>query len=95
MSLIKRAYKYRCVPTAEQRQKLARTFGCCRRVYNQALARKTAAYREADQRLSYGDLAALLPGWKTQVDTAWLGEVSSVPLRAVPAASGPRVCQLL
>ena len=81
MSLIKRAYKYPCEPTAEQRLALARTFGCCRWVYNQALARKTAAYREAGQRLSYSDLSALLPGWKTQVDTAWLGEVSSVPLQ--------------
>ena len=52
MSLIKRAYRYRFYPTSEQRQVLARTFGCCRWVYNQALARKTTAYREAGQRLS-------------------------------------------
>ena len=81
MSVIKRAYHYRCYPTAEQRQVLARTFGCCRWVYNQALARKTTAYREAGHRLSYGDLSALLPLWKTQEETAWLSEVSSVPLQ--------------
>ena len=52
MSLMKRAYRYRCYPTPEQRQVLARTFGCCRWVYNQALERKTTAYREAGQRLS-------------------------------------------
>ena len=55
---------------------LARTFGCCRWVSNQALARKTAAYREAGQRRSYGDLSALLPLWKSQAETKWLGEVS-------------------
>jgi putative transposase len=81
MSLIKRAYQYRFYPTAEQRQTLARTFGCCRWVYHHALAHKTAAYREARQRLSYGDLSALLPLWKTQEETAWLGVVSSVPLQ--------------
>ena len=81
MRLIKRAYKFRCYPTAEQRQVLARTFGCCRWVYNQALACKSTAYREAGQRLSYGDLSALLPVWKTQNETSWLAAVSSVPLQ--------------
>ena len=76
MSLIKRAYRSRLSPTAEQCQVLARTFGCCRWVSNQALARKTAAYREAGQRRSYGDLSALLPLWKSQAETKWLGEVS-------------------
>ena len=83
MSLIKRAYRSCCYPTSEQRQVLARTFGCCRWVYNQALARKTAAYREAGQRLSYGDLSALLPRWKTQEETTWLREVSRVPCNRV------------
>lgn len=81
MSLIKRAYRYRVYPTAQQRQMLVRTFGCCRWVYNHALAQKMAAYRTAGQRLSYGDLSALLPLWKTQEETAWLSEVSSVPLQ--------------
>jgi hypothetical protein len=52
MSQVKRAYRFRCYPTTEQCQMLARTFGCCRWGYNQALARKTTAYREAGQRLS-------------------------------------------
>ena len=60
---------------------LARTFGCCRWVYNQALARKTNAYREAGRRLFYSDLSALLPEWKTQPETCWLAEVSAVPLQ--------------
>ena len=95
MSLINRAYRSRCYPTSEQRQMLARTFGCCRWVDNQALACQTTAYRQAGQRLSYGDLSALLPVWKAQAETAWLAEVSSVPLRAAPAASGPCLPHLL
>ena len=89
MSLMKRAYRYRCYPTSEQRQMLARTFGCCRWVYNQALARKTTAYREAGQRLSYSDLSALLPVWKAQIETAWLADVSSVPLQQSLRHAGP------
>ena len=89
MSLIKRAYRSRLSPTAEQCQVLARTFGCCRWVSNQALARKTAAYREAGQRRSYGDLSALLPLWKSQAETKWLGEGSWVPLQHRVRHAGP------
>ncbi|HEX4208679.1 MAG TPA: helix-turn-helix domain-containing protein [Ktedonobacteraceae bacterium] len=36
----KRAFKYRVYPTPEQQPILARTFGCCRYVYNWALRKK-------------------------------------------------------
>ena len=39
-----RAYKYRIYPTDEQKQKLAKTFGCCRYVYNSALYCYKALY---------------------------------------------------
>ena len=41
----KKAYKYRIYPTAEQVHILARTFGCCRYVYNWALRQRTDAYK--------------------------------------------------
>jgi len=37
MSKVKRAYRYRFYPTDEQKQILARTFGCVRYTYNWAL----------------------------------------------------------
>jgi putative resolvase len=77
----KRAYKFRCYPTDEQKQILARTFGGCRWVYNWALRLISDAYREAGKRLSSDDLSALLPTLKQQPETAWLAEVSSVPLQ--------------
>ena len=80
MSMIKRAYRYRCYPTDEQQQILARTFGCARWIYNWALARKSRAYQEGKP-LSYADLSASLPGLKQQPETAWLAEVSSVTLQ--------------
>ena len=33
-----KAYKYRIYPNSEQRIQIAKTFGCCRFVYNQTLA---------------------------------------------------------
>ena len=35
-----KAYKYRIYPSKEQEIQLAKTFGCCRFVYNQTLAYK-------------------------------------------------------
>src|SRR6266852_7106193 len=40
----KKAYKYRIYPTQEQAHILARTFGCCRYVYNWALRARTDAF---------------------------------------------------
>jgi len=77
----KRAYKYRVYPTPEQQQILARTFGCCRFVYNWALRLKTDAYYNEQQRLYYKDVSERLTDLKKQDDYRWLSEISSVPLQ--------------
>src|SRR5260370_15259433 len=77
----KRAYKYRFYPTEEQKHILARTFGCCRYVYNWALRKRTDAYYQDQQRLYYKDLSAMLTKLKEQEETAWLSEVSAVALQ--------------
>ncbi len=77
----KRAYRYRLYPTAQQQQILARTFGCCRYVYNWALQQKTDTYYQRGERLYYYDLSIELTNLKKQVTTHWLNEVASVPLQ--------------
>jgi putative transposase len=77
----KRAYKYRIYPTDEQKRILARTFGCCRFVYNWALRQKMDAFYQQQQRLSYKDQALALTHLKQQPEYDWLGEVSAVPLQ--------------
>ena len=77
----KRAYKYRFYPTDEQQHILARTFGCCRYVYNWALRQKTDAFYKEQRRLYYKDLSEALTQLKQQDETRWLSEVSSVPLQ--------------
>ncbi len=77
----KRAYRYRFYPTPEQASMLARTFGCTRFVYNWALRLRTDAYYERQERLGYHEASAALTTLKQQPETAWLNEVSSVPLQ--------------
>jgi putative transposase len=75
----KRAYQYRCYPTPEQQQTLARTFGAARYVYNWGLRLRTDAYYQRHERVSYHDSSAALTLLKQQPATTWLNEVSSVP----------------
>ena len=58
---------------------LARTFGCCRFVYNWALATRKQAYFGEGKSLYYNDLAARLPALKAAYP--FLAEVSSVPIQ--------------
>ncbi len=60
----KKAYKYRFYPTEEQKHILARTFGCCRYVYNWALRERTDAYYQHGERLSYEGTAQRLTALK-------------------------------
>ena len=77
----KRAYQYRIYPTDEQKQTLARTFGCVRFVYNWALRLRTDAYYERQERIYYSDTSARLTALKGQPEYSWLNEVASVPLQ--------------
>lgn len=79
--MTQRAYKFRFYPTQEQRQILAKTFGCVRYVYNWGLRLKTDAYYQTGKRLYYKDLSAQLTEWKRNPETVWLNEVSSVALQ--------------
>ncbi|WFM73009.1 RNA-guided endonuclease TnpB family protein [Halomonas sp. CKK8] len=79
--MTKRAYQYRFYPTPEQEQLLARTFGCVRFVYNAVLRYRTDAFRERRKKIGYVAANAELSRMKKAEDTAFLNEVSSVPLQ--------------
>ncbi|WDZ86883.1 RNA-guided endonuclease InsQ/TnpB family protein [Micromonospora cathayae] len=78
---VKRAFKYRFYPTAEQAAELARTFGCVRLVYNMALAARTEAWTLRQERVNYNATSTMLTGWKKTDELAFLNDVSSVPLQ--------------
>ena len=50
-----KAYKYRIYPNREQKIQIAKTFGCCRFVYNQALAYRKDAYEKEKKPVSKTD----------------------------------------
>jgi putative transposase len=60
---------------------LARTFGGARYVYNWALRLRTDAYYQRQERISYASTSAALTTLKQQPETAWMNEISSVPMQ--------------
>lgn len=79
--MVERAYKYRFFPTVEQENLLRRTMGCVRLVYNKALAARTKAWYERQERVQYKETSSLLTGWKKTEELDFLNEVSCVPLQ--------------
>lgn len=79
--MTKRAYKYRFYPTPEQAQLLARTFGCVRFVYNAVLRYRTDAFYQRKEKVGFTAANAKLTSLKKDAETAFLNEVSSVPLQ--------------
>ncbi|MCK0091712.1 transposase [Rhodococcus sp. F64268] len=74
-------YRCRAYPTGEQHRALSRLFGCCRVVFNDALAARESARRAGRPIPSKGELSAALTAAKATPERAWLAEVSSVPLQ--------------
>ena len=50
-----KAYKYRIYPNNEQKTQMAKTFGCCRFVYNQTLAYRKEVYEKEKKSVSKTD----------------------------------------
>ena len=72
---------YRLYPTPSQEDLLRRTVGCCRFVYNRALAMRSEAWTQRKESLSGYDLIKKITIWKREEETKWLSEVSNVPLQ--------------
>jgi putative transposase len=79
--MTQKAFKYRFYPTPEQENKIRQTMGCTRLVYNRALAARTQAWYEHQERVGYIETSAMLTNWKKQDDLQFLNDVSSVPLQ--------------
>lgn len=74
-------YQYRLEPTPAQEVMLARTFGSCRAVFNDALARRKADFEEGRPALSRSALQkAVITDAKRSPERVWLSDVSSVAL---------------
>ncbi|MGB5972086.1 MAG: RNA-guided endonuclease TnpB family protein [Nodosilinea sp.] len=75
---MKARYQYRIYPTDQQRQDLARLFGCCRVVWNDALA----LCRQSEKLPSSAELQKVcITQAKKTAEREWLSEVSNIPLQ--------------
>ncbi|GAA2141547.1 transposase [Glycomyces algeriensis] len=75
-------YQFRAYPGGPERARAARTFGCVRTVYNDAVAARKAALAAGMPFPRSADLQKLLiTKAKRTPERAWLAEVSAVPLQ--------------
>ena len=79
--IVQKAFKYRFFPTDSQAAQLARTFGCARYVYNQALEFRSKSWLQEKKSIGYHDTALKLTEWKQEPEKAFLSKVSSVVLQ--------------
>ncbi|MDJ0731890.1 MAG: RNA-guided endonuclease TnpB family protein [Crocosphaera sp.] len=76
-----KAYKYRIYPDTEQKQALAKAFGCCRWYWNYSLDLCQKTYLKTGKGLSRGAIQSLLPGLKKEYP--WLSDAYSQCLQVV------------
>lgn len=76
-----KAYKFRIYPNAEQKILLAKTFGCCRFVYNHWLDRKIKQYKNDKTSVTYTTCAKEMAQLKKISEFSFLQEVDSVSLQ--------------
>ena len=78
--LLRKAFKFEIMPNGEQRRKIKQFCGCCRFVFNRALAWQNEQYQQDNnQKFSYSKIANLLPQWKKEL--VWLKECHSQVLQ--------------
>lgn len=76
---MEKAYKFRIYPNKKQKEILAKTFGCCRFVYNHYLANKIALYKTSNTTLTYNQCCSDLTQLKKKL--IWLKEVDKFSLQ--------------
>ena len=77
---MEKAYKYRIYPNNAQKEVLAKTFGCCRFVYNKYLAKRIDIYKENKETFTYVQCANDMKSLKAELE--WLREVDSTALQS-------------
>ncbi|WP_094872231.1 RNA-guided endonuclease InsQ/TnpB family protein [Gallibacterium anatis] len=78
--LLRKAFKFEIMPNGEQSRKIKQFCGCCRFVFNRALAWQNEQYQQDNKhKFSYSKIANLLPQWKKEL--IWLKECHSQVLQ--------------
>ena len=77
---MEKAYRYRIYPNKKQKEIIAKTFGCCRFVYNKYLAKRIEIYKQNKETFSYVQCANDMKNLKSELE--WLKEVDSTALQS-------------
>lgn len=77
---MEKAYKYRIYPNKKQKEIMAKTFGCCRFVYNKYLAKRIEMYEKNKETFTYVQCANDMK--KLKLELEWLKEVDSTALQS-------------
>lgn len=80
VSRMERAYKYRIYPNKKQQEIIAKTFGCCRFVYNKYLGKRIEMHEKNKETFSYVQCAKDMTQLKSELE--WLKEVDSTALQS-------------
>jgi putative transposase len=75
------AFKYELMPDGEQAREMSRFAGCCRFVYNKALAVQKANYEGGGKFIGYVAMAKQLTAWRNGGQTPWLKDAPVHPLQ--------------
>ena len=74
---IRQGFKFRLKPKRQQIAKMKQFAGCCRFVWNKALALEKENYGETGKRMGYNQLAPMLVAWKKNQETTFLKDAHS------------------
>lgn len=77
---MEKAYMYRIYPNKKQKEIIAKTFGCCRFVYNKYLTKRIEMYKQNRETYSYVQCANDMKKLKSELE--WLKEVDSTALQS-------------
>ena len=77
---MEKAYRYRIYPNKKQKELIAKTFGCCRFIFNKYLAKRIEVYEQNKETFSYVQCANDMTKLKSELE--WLKEVDSTALQS-------------
>ena len=77
----RQAFKFALRPNGEQQRRMRRFAGCCRFVFNKALALQKERYGRGEKTLVYAGLCTLLTQWRNSPETVWLADAPVHPLQ--------------
>ena len=77
---MEKAYRYRIYRNKKQCEIIAKTFGCCRFVYNKYLAKRIEMYEQNKETFSYVQCANDMKKLKSELE--WLKDVDSTALQS-------------